>query len=239
MNRHTQICRAIGAAVVALAAVPAANASVVHSGSSGNLAASAEFDVVGTNLVVRLTNTSLADVLVPAEILTGVFFDVSGSSLSLAPVSATLYGGSVVFFGSNGGGNVGGEWAYATGISGGAGGAAYGISSSGLGIFGGPNFGGTNLGGPVAVDGLQYGITSAGDNPGTGNAAVTGGNELIKNSVELTLAGLPANFDLGRINNVWFQYGTATTEPQLSTPAPGALALMGLGGLVGARRRRR
>jgi len=229
--------RALAVAVVAgIASV--ASASVTFSGASGNLAASAEFDVSAGSLIIRLTNTSTADVMVPADILTGVYFDVAGSSLSLTPVSATLYGGSVVHFGSNGGGNMGGEFAYAAGLIGAPGSANYGISSSGLGLFGNPNFNGPNLGGPAGVDGLQYGITSAGDNVATGNTPVTGTNELIKNSLEFTLSGLPQGFDLSSIGNVWFQYGTALSEPQVSTPAPGALALLGLGGLVAGRRRR-
>lgn len=235
--RNALSVRALVVAVVAgIASV--ASASVTFSGSSGNLAASAEFDISAGSLIVRLTNTSAADVMIPAEILTGVYFDVAGSPLSLTPVSATLYNGSVVFFGSNGGGNMGGEFAYAAGLSGAAGGADYGISSSGLGLFGNPNFNGPNLGGPAGVDGLQYGITSAGDNLATGNTPVTGGNELIKNAVEFTLSGLPQGFNLNSIGNVWFQYGTALDEPQVSTPAPGALALLGLGGLIVGRRRR-
>ncbi|MCE7974290.1 MAG: PEP-CTERM sorting domain-containing protein [Leptolyngbya sp. PLA1] len=224
------------AAVAGLAS--AASASVTFSGTSGNLAAAAEFDISAGSLIIRLTNTSTADVMVPADILTGVYFDVAGSSLSLTPVSATLYGGSVVLFGSNGGGNMGGEFAYASSLVGGPGAANYGISSSGLGLFGNPNFNGPNLGGPAGVDGLQYGITSAGDNPATGNTPVTGTNELIKNSVEFRLSGLPQGFNLSSIGNVWFQYGTALNEPQVSTPAPGALALLGLGGLIAGRRRR-
>jgi hypothetical protein len=38
-------------------------------------------------------------------------------------------------------------------------------------------------------DGLQYGITSGSDNPSTGNAAVTGANALIQNSVVFTFSG--------------------------------------------------
>jgi len=235
--RNALSVRALAIAAVASFTSLAA-ASVTFSGTSGNLAASAEFDISAGSLIVRLTNTSSADVLIPADILTGVYFDVGGSPLSLTPVSATLFGGSIVHFGSNGGGNMGGEFAYASSLVGAPGAADYGISSSGLGLFGNPNFNGPNLGGPAGVDGLQYGITSAGDNVATGNAAVTGGNELIQNSVEFTLSGLPQGFDLNSIGNVWFQYGTSLSEPQVSTPAPGALALLGLGGLIVGRRRR-
>jgi uncharacterized protein (TIGR03382 family) len=238
MNARTVLsARGIAALGVVLAAASAASAAM-FTGSSGNLAAQADFSVSGTNLIVRLTNSSPADVLVPADILTGVFFDVSGGGLSLTPVSALLAPGSVVLFGTDNGGNLGGEWAYAAGFSGGAGGTSYGISSSGLGIFGNANFNGPNLQGPVGVDGLQYGITSAGDNPATGNTPVTGSNALTKDAVVFTLSGLPQNFDVSRIGNVWFQYGTALSEPQIPTPTPGAAAILGLGLAIQSRRRR-
>ncbi len=181
--------------------------------SSGSLAASAKFEQVGPNIVVTLTNTSPSDVLVPVDVLTGVFFDIDGVAL-LVPTSALL-GTSVVFFGPDGGGNVGGEWAYASGLAG-PNGATEGISSAGLGLFGGSNFGGANLQGPAAVNGLQYGITSAGDNTATGNAPVTGGNALIKNQVVFTLAGT----GLTSVSNVSFQYGTALDEPNVFCRPP-------------------
>jgi hypothetical protein len=89
-------------------------------------------------------------------------------------------------------------------------------------------FPGSNLQGPDAPDGLQYGITSAGDDTGTGNTPVTGENALIKNSVVFTLSGLPVGFDpSASISNVVFQYGTALDEPHFpGIPEPATLALM-------------
>src|SRR5512143_2182454 len=107
---------------------------IVFTGSSGSLAASASFDVVGSQLHVKLTNTSAADVLVPADVLTAVFFSIAGAG-SLPPVSAMLYGGSTVFFGPDGGGNVGGEWAYGAGLTGAPANAGLGVSSAGFGLF--------------------------------------------------------------------------------------------------------
>src|SRR3972149_9928401 len=151
--------------------------------TSGNLAASAKFEQVGLNIVVTLTNTSPADVDDPPDILTGVFFDIDGVG-ALTSGSAVIGPGSTVAFGgTDPGGVVGGEWAYASVLVGAPLGATEGISSAGLGLFGGATFPGTNLQGPAAVNGLQYGITSAGDILATGNAAVTGGNALIQNQV--------------------------------------------------------
>lgn len=233
--------------------------SITFSGSSstGILAASATFDTSGTNLIVTLTNTSAFDVLVPAQVLTAIFFDLPGVG-ALSSVSAVLNSGSTVFFDTAPvDGVVGGEWAYGSGLAGAPSGATEGISSSGLELFGGPTFPGSNLAGPPngAVDGLQYGITSAGDNPATGNSAVTaGGFPLIQNSVVFTLSGLPAGFALNvdTVTNVSFQYGTALTEPNIpgecdegctpitEVPEPTTLTILGLGMLaLGAIRRRK
>jgi hypothetical protein len=116
-----------------------------------------------------------------------------------------------------------------------------GISSAGFGIFGDANFGGANLDDPVAVDGLNYGITSDGDDTSTGNAAVTGANPLIKNQVVFLLDGLPDDFvpSEDTILHVRFQYGTNLTEPHNNNgggivPEPAfyqMAALLGLGGL--------
>jgi hypothetical protein len=231
-------------ATVALASGTIARAdTVTFSGSGTNpasgqaLSASADFTLTGSTLTVTLTNTSAADVLVPSDVLTGVFFSSNGT---LTPVSALLNTGSTVFFGSDGGGNVGGEWVYTNGLVGAPGGATKGIYSAGFGFAADPNFGGTNLQDPDGVDGLQYGITSAGDNTGNGNAAVTGGNALIKNSVVFTLT-VANGFTLASITDVSFQYGTALNEPNLTNiPEPTSMLLLGSGlvGLAAGLRRR-
>lgn len=241
MNKHASHIAVLTLTTLLLEASPAGALRIT--GSSGSLSASADFSASGTNLVVILTNTSSADVSVPAEVLTAIFFDVAGVG-ALTRVSAVLTVGSTVFFGGfDPGGVVGGEWAYASNLAGAPGGATEGISSAGFDLFGPADlFPGTDLQDPASPDGIQYGITSAGDNTATGNAAVTGSNALIKNSVTFTLDGLPIGFlpSQQNITNVSFQYGTALTESNIpgrdtQIPEPSTWLLLTTGLIALAR----
>ena len=73
----------VGVFRIALAAccvAPVAQAGVVtFNASSGSRAAQAKFQDSGSDLIVTLTNTSTADALVPIDVLTGVFFSISGN----------------------------------------------------------------------------------------------------------------------------------------------------------------
>lgn len=221
-------------AVAAMLASPLAWSALTFTGNSGARSASASFDIVAGKLQVVLTNASTADALVPVDVLTGIFFSFSGNPALLAASSATALGSTykngVLVNGA--GTNVGGEWAYSGALGGSApAGVNAGISSSGLGIFGNGNFGGPDLAGPPggAVDGLQYGITTAGDNVATGNTGILG-DEVTKNSVKFLLT-IPGGFSLSQISNVLFQYGTSLSEPRITsdkingTPEPASLLL--------------
>ena len=246
MNLDFVAKAALCAAGVACVAVGSASAGVVWSGSSGSKAASADFSAAAGKLTIVLSNDSTADAGVPTDILTGIFFDIAGSPLSLARISVTVPAGNGVFISNTGaagpvdpGNVVGGEWGYKGGLSGAPQSAKYGVSSSGLGLFGsGELFPGSNLQGPSSPDGLQYGITSAGDNIMTGNGGLSG-QALIKHKIVIVLDGVGANFDLASIGNVSFQYGTDLSEPNIpGTPSPGAIALAGAACVVAGRRRR-
>ena len=52
--------------------------AAVFSFADGTRAGQVEFDVIGKDLVVTLTNTSTFNTTVPEELLTAVFFDLSG-----------------------------------------------------------------------------------------------------------------------------------------------------------------
>lgn len=230
--------------------------------------ANVKFQQDGNLLLITLTNTFNGDTLVPTDILTAVFFSLSGDPAPvLTRVSAVLNTGSTVIYDADGqpaGGVVGGEWAYRTNLptvlsANAPQGADSGISSTGLGVFGPTDvFPGPNLAGPVEPDGPQYGLVSAGDDATTGNTGVKGNaanpGGQIDNSVIFTLSGLDATKTY-TVADVWFQWGTDLGEPNETcctssggipgsgdVPEPGTLSLFGgallLGSLTYARRRK-
>lgn len=218
----------------ALAPLPAAAASITFNFSSGPLSASALFEKSGSNLIVTLTNTSLSDATVPTDILTAVYFQITGDPL-LTRISAEVPLTSEVFDIGTGTNVtpldrvVGGEWSYLNGINPSPPNNS-GVSSTGVGIFGPGNlFPGPNLQGPSSPDGVQYGITSAGDNVLTGNGGISG-SHLIKNAVRFTLGGWSGE-PSEKITAATFQYGTSLDEPQFPglVPEPSSMALLGCG----------
>jgi hypothetical protein len=186
-----------------------------------------------TNLIVTLTNTAHYKPNDPPDILTAVFFSLTGDP-TLAKVSALLNAGSVgVEDGSNltvAGGVVGGSWAYAAGLSGAPGGANEGISAAGFSQFGPGNlFPGAALPGDSPTPGgIGGGLTTAADDGSQYNGGLSG-RPFIQDSAVFTLGAVPASFALSGITNVSFQYGTTLgTEPNVPgtlVPEPSTVAL--------------
>lgn len=223
-----------GAAALALAVSASAGPITICGDDGATRAACATFAVVGGNLEITLDNTSTFDVLNPPEVLTGLFFEIDGLP-TLSPVSAIIAAGSTVDHAPfPAGGNVGGEWAYRGDLAGNPYGADYGISSAGFGIFGNANFNGPDLDPPTSVNGLNYGITSAGDNPNTGNTPIVT-RPYIRHAVVFKLSGIPQGFDpMAKISNITFQYGTALDEGHF--PEPSTFGMLLLAGLLIRRR---
>lgn len=226
--------------------------SALFSFSSGTRAAEVEFEKIGDDLQVTLTNTSLHDVLEPVDVLTAVYFDIAGNPV-LTAESAMLADASIVIQDdAPPGGNVGGEWAFRQGLAAGElpDDQAYGLSSTGIGVFGPGDLIDplTPLAHPASPNGLEYGILSLADDFDTGNGGVKNEEGLIHNSVQFLLSGIPSGFDYSSISNVRFQYGTSLSEPNFSgsaiatVPEPTSLSLLATGALgfigYGWRRKR-
>ena len=98
---------------------------------------------------------------------------------------------------------------------------------------------GVNLDDPDSLDGINFGIISAasGFNPNGGLASVP----LIQDTVTFVLHGA-TGLTAADVGHVSFQYGTALTEPNITTMIPEpetyAMLLAGLG-LLGWHARRR
>lgn len=227
---------------------------------TGNtLAASAYFSTYRSgdiwHLDVLLTNAS-ADVseLTRSDTLTGLFFSFA-SPVTLTPVAATLPDGTKVWH--NGSpipghtSNVGGEWAYVSGLTVGGSNDLHGIGSAGFGLFGPSDRFDThqNLSGPNDPNGLQYGILPAISSwPSDWNPTMIE-EELISNAVRFTFS--TGSTELAVMpNGVWAQYGTDLREPRFRlssddippegiVPEPTSLALAGGTFALAVWRRRR
>jgi hypothetical protein len=252
----------------AASSVQAAFVSVatISKSSLDGRAASAEFlegtGVDAGDIKIVLKNTATAGIEEPPFVLTGMFFDLSGSP-ALTGVSAFLTptsfihnppakaadGTTVLTAGTVGGsGDVGGELAFqmkagglGSGIS-----QVYGISSAGLGLFGEADLlissatTSIDLVNPASPDGLQFGQVGTGGIGAGANKKVKE-ETLIQNGIEIILTGFSGTLLPTTISNVRFQYGTALSEGHLNgedpkdpngVPEPASLLLC-LGGLLG------
>src|SRR5262245_26548525 len=191
--RKCRVALGLVVACALLAPASALAAPFTINGSSGVLSANLTVTTSGSNLIMTLTNTSLGDPSAPSDVLTAVFFDIAG--VTLTPVSAQICATCSMTYGGKTDPNrsVGGEWAYLNSP-----GLAYtasnGISATGLGLFGPGNlFGGTNLNGPVSPNGISYGITTRTDSTANNNGGLA--NEpLIRESDIYTFSVIAVGF---------------------------------------------
>ncbi|NLF30792.1 MAG: hypothetical protein GX591_07890, partial [Planctomycetes bacterium] len=206
--RKLTVCMLAGTLGVLIAA-GMAQADLSWSFAQDTLAARATFGIEGTMLRVTLTNTSSFPVVRPEEVLTGVYFQMP--NVTLTPVRAVLAGESFVWFpkvgtGVDSSGQIGGEYAYRSDLSGAFGDPSHGISAVGMNNWFGPTdrFPGGDLQPPASPNGIGYGLISYSDN--TGNAQVSGKVPLVQNSVTFYLDGMPQGYDLSGILGVKFNY---------------------------------
>jgi hypothetical protein len=174
------------------------------------LSATAAFDLStdGHTLTITLANTASTPVRVPADILTGVFFNVNPGVLSSG--TASLGSGSEILNGDgtvNNSAIVGNYWGYASGVS--AQGKSFAISASGA----VNDLGHANFGDGSALQGVGGGtVTGIANNA---NGGVTGKGPYFDNSIVFTFH--TSNFTLADLgNSVVFQYGTDLSETHYS-----------------------
>lgn len=214
-----------------------------YNGSNSALSASVVFNYFSDNTLQVILSNTAGGIKDPSDVLTSVFWDYDSSPLNLSLTSAK----AATTFNASGtkGTNVDlkaiNEWQYksttsATGLGGtttGGGTAVsqkYGLGTAGLGIF----QGGTG-------QQFNYGVIS-GYASNANNPVKTG--TFVKDSATFLFSGLTSNFDITKIGNVRFQYGTSLGEsyivpkpkpPQKKVPEPStnaALALIAVGGLI-------
>jgi len=235
-----------------LALAAQAHADISFSCRHGDLAPRATFAQDGSNLLVTLENLSTDDVQAPEWVLTAVYFDLPG--VTLTPVKAVLTEGSRVLFpvdppdpgflvNADGEKEVSGEFAFADDITGVPSGAPMVITAVGL----NDTEGGWNAFPGIhwthnPPDGIGYGIVGPTEdgNPyeetNDGNAKVSGKEPLVQGGVLFTLSGLPEGYDVdSNVGGVMWNYGTDFAP----MPAPGAaiLGMVGLGMVACLRRR--
>jgi len=200
----------------------AAKASTVtFIGSSGNLAAQADFTLTGTTLTVTVTNTASVASTDPANTLTGVLFN-SSETIGGSFTNIALNAGSILVNSSNNADF--GYFNYGnTSASIGHDGDSYGVTSAGV-FQQDPNLslgnGSTSnaIGTPLSPDGPNGGLiptANAGSYSGGGQ-----NNHVIQNSLVYTITGVSADLS-DIISKVNFIYGTAYGEGEFGGTTSG------------------
>ncbi|MBS0188778.1 MAG: PEP-CTERM sorting domain-containing protein [Planctomycetes bacterium] len=227
----------IAAALAATGVAASAHAAVTFTGTGFNpegsaiVSGSAKFSVSGNTLTLVLTNTSLPRTTAQGNALTGVAFSFAGGSPSLTMTSIAMTGGSLLWTSKTASSAVAsltGSWTTTLGATPLG---AYGAATTG--------FAGGFNGGSIALGNASpnYGIVAAGTFDGS-NVSFGGAQfPFVQNSLTLTFTGVNG-FNESQINSVKLLFGTDGTGVIQAIPSPGSLALVGLGGLVAARRRR-
>lgn len=223
---------------VTLALMSATAGAQVFNFSFGSLSARATFSVVGTDLHILLQNTATTDATVPSSVLTALFFDVGGSTLTPSSLGfGTRFdgGGLSSYVNGTSSDTPGQHWGARNNLSPGdlpafVGNQKYGIGTAGLGIFSTAFAAG---GSPPVIDGIDYGLVGTSTSSPGGPGAP---KPQIWDSVEAVLHGTSAP---GDVSHVKFIYGTAFGETPVPTPNA-ALVLLTGGGLawVGVLRQR-
>jgi hypothetical protein len=248
------ITRNVVACLAAALIAGNAQAATEFGFSQGDLSAKVTFEAVGDTLIVTLENTATADVAVPTDVLTGVFFDIEGFGGALTGESALLTEvmASSVLFGSglgdtgdgyNGAGDIGSEAGYRIGASS----EIAGLGDHAIGMVGMDDFlgvntrfdqvAGHNLQGPDSPNGIQYGIVNSGYTGG-GNSPIDGPNALITSGVIFTFSGF-SGLREADISNIAFNYGTGLNPiPEPSAALVFSLGLLVVGRHLGIRKRK-
>jgi hypothetical protein len=268
-NRAWVLLAGLSSAAIAGSAGASAiihNADHVTVSVSANLggvpaSASADFVTSGNLLTVTLRNTSTdpgdAFVDMRSSTLTGLQFNFGNNTVVLTPVSATIAAGSILNAANCTDGcgpattNVGGEFAFKSGLSGGN----YGISSTihnDSGQFTTPSFGGPNLDDPNVVDGINFGIVQQIGFDPDATDTIFASEPMIQDQVVFVFSGVSSHHAI-ELGLVAFLYGTqpantvvdcslpACLTPGIALPEPTGLSWLGLiaAGALSTRRRRR
>ncbi len=200
--------------------------------SVNGLAASATFTISGNELTVQLLNISTSKVANNPQVLTGLFFNVSGNPALTSPtVQLDGTSGYVNTSKNSLTGVLGDHWGYRQGDLGiNQQSYEYGFGAAGFsGVFGSGN---TISGNHESMQGVDYGLVGPGGIDTSNNGLANNGPQ-IQNGVDFTLTGLdPQNPPV--IFNVLFQYGSASSGefsmtgiPQNSdVPEPGVVAML-------------
>jgi hypothetical protein len=225
--------------LIALAAIGLGLTAQPAKAGFTNGIATAFFNYDGNQtLTLTLTNTSGSAVTQNGNVLQGLFFNYSGSGFILSADTAMVAATSTVINYANPNiKNVSGEWAYNTDVAS----HNYGIASAGLNLFGpGDTFGGAS---PITSnsppDGPAWGIVSLSTQTGqpTGGGPGDEAFPMIRNEVIFSFT-VTSGFDITKVGNVAFQYGTALNlsngtpdggggggPHDVTTPAPAGLVL--------------